>query len=93
MSAIDLTDVEKANVRKALVFLHKRFGTWAHVASTLGFKATTLSRVACGLKPVSALAVMRVARLVRVPVDDVLAGKYPPPGECPYCSGNREVPS
>jgi hypothetical protein len=28
---------------------------------------------------------LRVARLAGVPIDDVLAGKFPPAGTCPYC--------
>ena len=27
----------------------------------------------------------RVARLAKVGVDDVLAGRFPPPGTCPHC--------
>jgi hypothetical protein len=28
---------------------------------------------------------VRVARMVKVGVDDLLVGKFPPPGECPKC--------
>jgi hypothetical protein len=34
---------------------------------------------------VSASLAVRVARLVKVGIDDLLAGKYPPPGACPHC--------
>jgi hypothetical protein len=53
-------------------------------AKALRFTATTIKHTLEG-KPVSASMAFRVARLAGVTVDDVLAGRYPAPGTCPYC--------
>ena len=88
----DLTTEEQTNVRTALKFLRLRSGGgWEPLAKTLGFKSITLSHVAGGRTASASLAV-RVARLAGVPVDDVLAGRYPGEGTCPYC-GHREEAS
>jgi hypothetical protein len=80
----DLTSQEEANVRAALQFLRLRFGGWASLAKALRFKEKTLGNVAKG-RGVSASMAVRVAKLVNMGVDDLLAGKFPPPGTCPYC--------
>lgn len=84
----DLTLVEQAHVRAALRFLRARCGGWLQAGKALHFKATTLGQVAAGRKVASAGLAVRVARLASVGVDDVLAGRYPPPGVCPHC-GSR----
>lgn len=84
----DLTPEEQINVRTALKFLRARSGGWEPLAKVLGFKPLTLSNVVGG-RTVSASLAVRVARLADVPVDDVLAGRYPGEGTCPYC-GHRE---
>jgi len=81
----DLTTAEQMHVRAALHFLHRRCGTWAMVGALLHFKGTTLSHVAGGHKRVTALLALRIARVAKVGVDDVLAGKFPSPGTCPMC--------
>ena len=37
--------------------------------------------------------VVRVARFASVGVDDVLTGKYPPPGTCPHCGHDSRSPT
>jgi len=86
----DLTNQQEANVRAALQFLRLRFGGWASVAKALRFKEQTLANVAKG-RSVSASMAVRVAKLVNVGIDDLLAGKFPPPGTCPYCGHQREA--
>jgi hypothetical protein len=85
MNEGDLTAKEQAAVRVALRFLHVRFGGWVNLTKALRFKGCTLRIVAGGHKTVSASMAVRVARLVSVGVDDLLAGKFPPPGSCPLC--------
>ena len=80
-----LTAEEQQNVRAALRFLHIRFGTWQTLAKALRFKRTRLVEATSGREVVSADLVLRVARLVEVPFDDVAAGRYPLPGTCPHC--------
>ncbi|MGK3964990.1 hypothetical protein WMF01_30900 [Sorangium sp. So ce1667] len=81
----DLTNQEEANVRAALQFLRLRLGGWASLAKAIGFKEATLANVTKKGRGVSASMAMRVAKLVHVGVDDLLTGKFPPPGTCPYC--------
>lgn len=90
MSAMDLTTAEQTHVRTALKFLRSRCGTWANVAKVLGFKAANLCAVAGAHKSVSARVAFRVARFAKVPVDDVLAGRFPAPGTCPHCGHRPE---
>jgi hypothetical protein len=82
----ELTDLEQANVRAALRFLHAKCGTWALVVATLGSgKAIVVSKVASGHKSASAALAVRVARAVGAPVDDVLQGRFPGKDVCPNC--------
>lgn len=87
----DLTREEQIHVRTALRFLRNRCGGWAPVAKVLHIDCSTLSCVMSG-KSVSAGLAFRVARIASVPVDDVVTGKYPAPGTCPYCGHKPEVP-
>jgi hypothetical protein len=88
VNAPDLTTQEQQHLRGALQFLRRRCGGWAPVAKALRFKDTTLSAIGTGRKPVSPTLAVRIARFVKMGVDDVLAGRYPAPGTCPYC-GHR----
>lgn len=83
----DLTSKEQANVRAALQFLRSRCGGWEPLAKVLKSKDSTLRRMAAGRTVTAGLAV-RIARLVSVGVDDVLAGRFPEPGTCAHC-GHR----
>lgn len=75
----DLTGQEQANVRAALRFLRVRSGGWDALAKGARFAVNSLRHVA-----------VRLARFAGVPVDDVLAGRYPPPGACPHCGRGPE---
>jgi len=84
MSALNAQ--EQGHVRTALKYLHVRCGTWLLVAKVIGgVKSTTISRVAQGHKSASPDVAVRVARAVKVAVDDVLAGRFPQAGACPHC--------
>lgn len=80
----DLTAQEQANVRTALKFLRARVGDWANVGKVLGFRGKSVANAGHG-QSVSARLAFRVARFAGVSIDDLLAGKFPPPGTCPYC--------
>jgi hypothetical protein len=86
----DLTIQEEAHVRAALQFLRLRFGGWASLAKALRFREGTLKNVA-NRKAVSASLAIRISKLVNVGVDDLLGGKFPPPGTCPYCGHQKEA--
>ena len=86
MSAFGLSPKEASNVKAAARFLHARMGDWRAVA-----KALHVSKATCIRAPSPILA-FRLARLVGVPIDDLLTGKYPPPGVCAHC-GHQEEPA
>ena len=85
----DLTTKEQEHVRTALRFLRARCGTWAAVSKALRLGESTASNVAAGAA-VSPLLAFRIARLAKVSVDDVLAGRFPDPHACPHCGHVRE---
>jgi hypothetical protein len=82
VSTFTLTAKEAANVRAAARFLRARMGGWANVAKALHVDKRTAHSAP------SPILAFRLARVVGVGVDDVLTGKYPPPGTCPHC-GHR----
>jgi hypothetical protein len=87
---LNLTTKEQANVRAALRFLRSRCGTWATLAKALHFGDTTLANVASGHSSVTPVVAFRIAKFVKVGVDDVLAGRFPEPGTCPHCGHRPE---
>lgn len=70
-------------MRAALRFLAKRFGSWSKLATAMGVKTGRIERA--GNRPVTAGLALRAARVARVPIEDILAGRWPKPGMCPYC--------
>lgn len=85
----DLTDDEQRHVRVALRYLRTRARGWKALAPALGFSPPTLENVNEG-RAVSAGMAFRVARLAEVPIGDLLAGAFPPPGTCPHCGKASE---
>jgi hypothetical protein len=81
----DLTKEEQAHVQAALRFLRARCGGWKPLAKALRFTSRTLSA------PASTSVAFRVARLAGIGVDDLLAGRFPPPGMCPHCGHASDV--
>lgn len=88
----DLTPEEQTHTRRALRYLRTRCGGWELLGGAVHLTAKTLSHVSDGRAP-SALLALRLARLARVPVDDVLGGRYPPPGACPHCGHIPDKPA
>lgn len=84
----DLTAAEQKAMRTALRFLYTRCGTWAVAADALHLHEGTLRNVMSG-RPVSASLAVRVARFLGASIDDLLAGRYPPPGTCPFCGHSK----
>jgi hypothetical protein len=83
----DLTTQEQSHVRTALRYLRTRCGGWEPLAKALHFAPKTLTNVLQG-QPAGVTLAFRLARLASVPVDDVIGGRFPPAGTCPYC-GHR----
>jgi plasmid maintenance system antidote protein VapI len=90
----DLTTQEQAHVRATLRYLRARCGgrSWEPLGKALRLKADSLSKVAAGRRGVSAGLAVRVARLARTGIDDLLAGRSLPLGACPNC-GHYEAPA
>lgn len=86
----DLTSQEQAHVRTALRFLRTRCGTWTALGRALGFGDSTMSNIMSGLRNVSPTLAFRVSRFAKTSIDDVLTGRFPAPGTCPYCGHLKE---
>ena len=81
----DMTEEERASVKRALVFLRRRHGGAAKLAATMGTTQEVLERASRTKgKPSLGLA-LRAARLAGVGVEAILAGEWPEPGACPFC--------
>lgn len=81
----DLDEKEQKHVRIALRLLWRRLDGWRAVAKVLNYQEDTLEKVAIGRRPVTASMMVRVAKFCGVSLDDLVAGKYAPPGTCPHC--------
>jgi len=86
MSVSDLTVREQRSVRTTLLFLRVRAGgAWEPVVKALHVEEDTIAKVAHGRRPVTARLAIRVARLIEVGVDDLLAGTHMSSRVCPHC--------
>lgn len=83
----DLDQREQNNVRAAMGFLRVLIGGLKPVAKALQADHKSIVKIANGSRSVSASMALRVARLLDVPMEDLLAGRYRP-GSCPKC-GHR----
>lgn len=81
----DLDQKEQTHVRAALRFLNRQLGTWAAVAESIRSTPGTLKKVMGGRDSISASMALRVARLLGVMMDDLLVGRFLPPGACQNC--------
>ena len=90
MNPSELSAQEQAHVRAVLRLMRVRCAGWAGVAKFSKLNPHSLRHVMAGA-PVSAGLAFRVARLVGTSIDDLLAGRYPAPGTCPFCGHRAEV--
>ena len=81
----DLTPEEQAAVRRALVFLRARHGSWGKLAVALRANEQTVKRAGARGRSVSAGVALRAARVAGVAVDELLTGRWPAEGACPWC--------
>ena len=72
-------------MRTALRFLRLRVGAWRPLAEALRTKPDTLDKVVRARRSVTAGLAYSVARLIEVPIDDLLAGTLLCPRTCPHC--------
>ena len=91
-TTFDLTPQEQTHVRTALRFLRTRCGTWSALSKALRLGQNTVANVIGG-RAVGPVVAFRVARFAKASVDDVLTGRFPAPGTCPYCGHQKEETS
>ncbi len=65
-------------------FLRVKLGAKS-LAKLLHYDETTMIHVVNERRAVCASMAFRVARVVGIGIDDLLAGKWPEPGTCPRC--------
>jgi hypothetical protein len=80
-----LTPEETACVVIALDFYVDRIGSIQAAAYKMGVDRTFLRRALKSRPKPGITLALEVARAAGVTVDDVLAGRYPRPGECARC--------
>ncbi|GAH37105.1 unnamed protein product, partial [marine sediment metagenome] len=79
-SSVRLTPEERANTKRALGFLRARAGSWRALAVAMGQPFSRMAKAVQKGRPVTARMAILVARHARVPVEDVLAGRWPAEG-------------
>lgn len=80
---------EEPRVRAALDVAKIRFCNWKGVAVALRSNKGTITRLICRERRITPTYAMRVARMLGVPLGDIISGKFPSPHECPMC-GHRK---
>jgi DNA-binding XRE family transcriptional regulator len=80
-----LTPEQHEGLRRAIEALRNRYGSLTRLARAVNVHPTTVIRAARVAGKSSPGLALKIARLVSVPVDDVLDGRFPKPGACPMC--------
>lgn len=80
----DLNPTEQTNVRKALRFLVKRYGSWSKLAGAMGSKSGRIENAASRGAVTAGLA-LRAARVAGQPLERLLDGSWPTATMCPHC--------
>jgi hypothetical protein len=80
----DLTPAERESAKVAIRHLAKRHGSYGKLAAAMSASTETV-RLAARTGKLSAGLALRAARLAGVPLEDVLAGRWPVAGACPHC--------
>lgn len=81
----ELTVDEQANVLAAATKLRFHYGSWQDLADAMGVHRLAMYMACTGRKEPCAGLALRLSRLAKVPIDDVLSGVFAKPGECPMC--------
>ena len=90
LTTLDLSLEEQEHVRNALIFLKIRLNGWKPLSKVLHFEETTVINCGNGKRTITASMAFRIARLVQIPIDDLLAGRYPEADVCPRC-GYKDI--
>lgn len=79
-------------VRLVLRYLRTVYGNWEVLAKQLKFDTTTVVHVVDERRAVSTTMAFRVARLARISIDGLLAGRYQPPKDACDCGFKPKRP-
>jgi len=85
MRPCELTIAEQHNVRAIVLKLRAEYSSWKALAAALGVNRITLVRAQPGKQAPTVGLALRVARLVGLPIDDVLRGVFAKLGRCLMC--------
>lgn len=72
-------------MRRAIAALKVRHGSLNALARAIGVDSTYLNLMFNGRRRVHPGLAIQLAPLAGVTVDDILRGKFPAEGSCPYC--------
>lgn len=81
----DLSPDQQMHVRNALQYARTRFDSWSTLAKLLGMNDTVLGDVRVGKRDVGVVLTFRLAKILGVGVDALLAETWAEPGMCPRC--------
>ena len=85
MRPCELTLAEQHNVRAMVLKLRDQYSSWKALAEALSVNRVTLVRAQPGKQAPTVGLALSVARLAKVPVDDVLGGVVATPRVCRVC--------
>jgi hypothetical protein len=80
-----LTREEQDQALRVLWMLCKVHKGMARAAVAIGTSRTVIKYVLAGTHPVSAKIALRLAKIAQPAMGDMLAGRWPTTGACPYC--------
>jgi hypothetical protein len=81
----DLSRDEQRNVLETLLGLRARFGNWLTVEQALPISHSQRVEMTSGRADVSTTIAFRIAKLLEVPITDVLQGLALGKPTCPHC--------
>lgn len=90
--AFRFTQDEAVNIRRAVRFLIKRYRSGQRLAAAIGTSSDSIYKVSQRRAFISPSVVFRIASVARVPVDDIVSGRWPPPSVCHFCGQQSKAP-
>lgn len=82
----DFTLAEQECLRNALYYCRAKFGSWKRLAQVMRYEEQTVSQIGSGHRNVAPALVIRMSKILKVPVEDLTSGRFPPSGTCPRCA-------
>jgi len=70
----------------------RRYRSAARLAASIGTSSDSVYKVTQRRAFISPSVVFRIASIARVPVDDIVSGRWPPPSVCHFCGQPSPAP-